>query len=249
MRIWGCRSARAEDFRRNQGQGGWAEQLLIDADWMGYRLVPFGPSDGITPGEPGYQEQRLLYRELTAMEGKRPDLLVFHQEVEAKNRDVIASWRNHTIRDGEREVFYRCVCGIEVKSSLWHYGQRRERGGGPLSITVKSEEWADIEFWVKKFCKPLFFVQAFVDEMYLASYRGLLDRKANGRGYREANERKADNKPISTFSLSQSEPQIAEILTDFTHFTMDKKGQITRPEKWTSAELRLLMGIPELLAF
>jgi hypothetical protein len=245
--IFEAGAAREEDFRKNQGQGEWAEKLLAHAEWPSYKLVPFGPSDGIIPKEAGYEEKRLRYREFTAVEGKRPDLLVFPERVEAEHRDRIASWRAHPIMQSDIEVFNQCVCGIEVKSSLWHYGQRRRCGGRGLSITVKTEEWNDIAFWVEKFRKPLFFVQAFVDEMYVASYAGLEDRKHAQRGYSE----KADpetRKPTSWFSLSESEPQIAEILTDFSAFTRDDRGQITRPQQWPSAALRLLMGIPELLA-
>ena len=245
--IFEAKQARAEDFRRNQGQGEWAEQLLLHAEWEGYRLVPFGPSDDIIPKEVGYEEQRLCYREFAALEGKRPDLLVFHREVEAKQRDQIASWQNHTILESDREVFYRCVCGIEVKSSLWHYRQRQGCAAGSLSITVKTEEWADIEFWVNKFHKPLFFVQAFVDEMYVSSYWGLKDRRQTRRGYSERPDPET-RKPTSWFSLSESEPQIAEIVTDFSSFTMNNKGQVARPKQWPAAQLRLLKGIPELLA-
>jgi len=245
--IFEAKEARKEDFQTNQGQGEWAEQLLLNAEWQGYKLVSFGPSDGIIPKEAGYEERRLRYREFTAIEGKRPDLLVFPEEVEANYRDQIASWQTHPIMDGDIEVFNQCVCGIEVKSSLWHCGQRRKHGEGPLSITVKTEEWADIEFWVNKFRKPLLFVQAFVDEMYVASYRDLLNRKTNRLGYKEAFEPKT-KKSTSTFCISQSEPQLAEILTDFSVCTIDDKGHIARPKQWPLAQLNLLKSIPSLLA-
>ena len=56
--IFDSGAARAEDFRNNQGQGAWAERLLLNAKWPGYKLVPFGPSDDVIPNDIDYEIHR-----------------------------------------------------------------------------------------------------------------------------------------------------------------------------------------------
>jgi AccI restriction endonuclease len=226
------------DFKDNQGQGEWAEQLLLNAAWPGYKLIPFGPSDGVLPHEPDYEKHRLVYREQTVFEGKRPDLLLFPDSLSEADLAQLAEWPDRILfAKKDRALMDKCLCGIEVKSSLKHYARWREAKKSALSITIKQEEIEDIEFWIGKFSKPVLFIQAFVDELYIASFAGMKDRIKRG-AFRSRQEPLTDKQTLM-FSISRSEPLLAAVKTDFSRFEIKGNGNVTRPKTWPAADITL----------
>jgi hypothetical protein len=140
----------------------------------------------------------------------------------------------------------KCICGVEVKSSLWHYAKRRASSQRPLSITIKDEELQDIDFWTNKFSKPLLFVQSFIDELYAASYIRLKTRMvADDCSIRTESRTK---KKTYMFPIGEAEPLLAEIKVDFSAFNIKADGGVVQPAHWPQADLRFhLTGFESLL--
>lgn len=166
---------RGGDFLNNQLRGQWAERVALSMTIDGLRFVPFGPSGAAMPGEADHREVIMTYMEIQLLEGKRPDLLgfdvaIWNQLTEAE-RNTIATWPKRRLEGTDAELVKMARCGAEVKNSTWHYQQRREAGGGSLSITVKEEERAEINSWSRKTGCPVIFLQVLFDEIYCMSFR------------------------------------------------------------------------------
>jgi hypothetical protein len=176
---------RGGDFLNNQLRGQWAERVVLSMPIEGLQLVAFGPSGAAMPGEEDHREVIMTFREIHLLEGKRPDLLVFDKTIwdglpEAE-RALTSTWPKRRLETADEAVVRKARCGLEVKNSTWHYEKRRAAGGGPLSITLKKEEVADIESWSLKTGLPVIFVQVLFDELYCMSFRRM--EAALKRGY------------------------------------------------------------------
>jgi hypothetical protein len=176
---------RGGDFLNNQLRGQWAERVVLSMPVEGLRILPFGPSGAAMPGEADHRQVVMTFRQIHLLEGKRPDLVAFDDatwtRLPADARGRAVSWPDRPL-DAEDERLVRLArCGVEVKSSTWHYQTRRAAGGGPLSITVKDEELEAIEAWSAEFGVPVVFVQVLFDELYCMSFRRM--QEAIRRGY------------------------------------------------------------------
>ena len=167
-------SQRVGDFLNNQLRGQWAERVALSMAIGDLHLVEFGPSGAAMPGEEDHREVIMTFREIHLLEGKRPDLLAFGDSVweglDDSERRLALTWPNRRLEQRDEEIVKKARCGIEVKNSTWHYGQRRRAGGGPLSITVKREEVAEIRGWSSKTGLPVIFLQVLFDELYCMSF-------------------------------------------------------------------------------
>jgi AccI restriction endonuclease len=176
---------RGGDFLNNQLRGQWAERVTLSMQIEGLHLVNFGPSGAAMPGERDHREVVMTFREIHLLEGKRPDLLAFDQPVwdhlTRPEQLLVSQWPTRRLEGADELIVKKARCGIEVKNSTWHYGTRRSAGGGPLSITVKKEEVADIQNWSLKTQLPVIFVQVLFDELYCMSFRRMV--AAIERGY------------------------------------------------------------------
>jgi hypothetical protein len=168
-------SPRGGDFLNNQLRGRWAERVVLNMAVDGLVLAAFGPSGAAMPGEEDHRKTVMTFREIVLLERKRPDLLAFDKAVwdrlpkEAHAR--CRSWPDRVLDANDLSIVKTGRCGIEVKNSTWHYAARRKAGGGPLSITVKEEEIADITGWENQSGLPVLFFQVLFDEVYCMSAR------------------------------------------------------------------------------
>lgn len=193
-------SQRGGDFLNNQLRGQWAERVALSMPIEGLDLVPFGPSGAAMPGEEDHREVIMTFREILLLESKRPDLLAFNRAnwdgLGQAERERIAEWPKRRLEAADDLLVRQARCGIEVKNSTWHYETRRKAGGGPLSITVKKEEVADIQNWSSKTGLPVVFMQVLFDEVYCMSF-GLdaIRVVINGRNCPEANSKPMSRPP------------------------------------------------------
>jgi hypothetical protein len=178
-------SQRGGDFLMNQLFGQWAERTVVSMHVPGIVLRPFGPSSAAMPGEADHRQTVMTFRQIVLVEGKRPDLIAFDEDVwttfTSSERRLIDDWPERLLTPDDDDLVRRALFGAEVKISKWHYGKRRDAGGGPLSVTVKDEERESIEAWQRGTGVPVLFFQALLDEIYCMSFRRM--QKAIKAGY------------------------------------------------------------------
>lgn len=81
--------------------------------------------------------------------------------------------------------------------------------------------------WVRKSGKPIVFVQAFIDELYIASYR--IMKAWVEQCTRRANVQHLTGKDTHMIPISSSEPLFATINVSVNHFEIDASGSVRRP--------------------
>ena len=176
---------RGGDFLINYSRGLWAEQILAQGleNTGEFVLVSYGPSTPPMPGEDDYRASVGTFELITALEGKRPDSLLFDaQAIRGLGADLAALVAGgHLARTPENELVVELVrrsCGaVEVKSSLWLAKQRND---GSLSVTVKDEELIPFESWQTRYQKPIIFAQVFFDSAYVLNYKTVKHAIATG---------------------------------------------------------------------
>jgi hypothetical protein len=183
------------------------------------------------PGEEDHREVVMTFREILLLEGKRPDLLAFNSSVwdafSQAERERIAWWPKRRLEPADELLVRQARCGIEVKNSTWHYETRRKAGGGPLSITVKKEEVADIQSWSSKTGLTVIFVQVLFDEVYCMSFGRIQEAISRGYLYSEGDYSLDDQSGEKVYH------KVA--LTDQRHLC----GKVIFPSE-SAAEVRLL---------
>lgn len=98
------------EFLTNKEQGDWAERLVVKAinsASIGYVAVPYGKSDSISAGDPGFAEFYKSYQDELNTIGKRPDILLFRTEEAPGDASETAN----------PDCVRRAVAAIEVRSS------------------------------------------------------------------------------------------------------------------------------------
>jgi len=224
-------SQRGGDFLNNQLRGQWAERVALSMTIEGLHLVAFGPSGAAMPGEEDHRQVIMTFREIHLLEGKRPDLLAFDralwEDLPEAERTLASTWPKRRLETADEMIVKKARCGIEVKNSTWHYEKRRAAGGGPLSITVKKEEVAEIESWSVKTGLPVLFIQVLFDELYCMSFNRMEAAIQRGHLY-EAGDYLLD---------SQTGEKVYHKfqLTDFRH----RCGKVIFPDE-SIAEVRVL---------
>lgn len=201
---------RGGDFLNNQLRGRWAENVAASMPLTDTVIVPFGPSGAAMPGEEDHRKITKAFAQIHLLEGKRPDLIAFERRVwdgfDAAARERATAWPERLLDKDDEPLVRAARFAMEVKNSTWHYGKRREAGGGPLSITVKEEELAALTAWSGNTGVPVLFVQVLFDEIYCMSYARMTEGKDRGYVYVEGDhklerERKS-NKDVHKFYVN-----------------------------------------------
>lgn len=213
-------SQRGGDFLNNQIRGRWAEDVVTSMRLRDTVIIPFGPSGAAMPGEEDHRKMVMTFKEITLVEGKRPDLLAYDAgewaRLAAREQDRTRTWPHRTLEADDNLLVKRAIFGIEVKNSTWHYEKRRAAGGGPLSITVKAEETDAIDAWQGKTGRPVLFFQVLFDEVYCMSFRRMLDAIRRGRVYQAGDYQLdestgADGKTYHRFHLDNLDHKCANV--------------------------------------
>lgn len=243
LAVFDTGPARGGDFESNHSHGAWAEDLLVAAEPA--RIVPFGPSDGVKPGDPDYERKRLSYREIAVLDGKRPDLLLVAPG-SLQVAPEIMGWRDRPLWRRDRGALRHVICAIEVKSSLHHYGRRRAAGKSGLSATIKDEELKPLQKWQEKFGLPVVVLQSFVDEMHVVALDVFVAAVANGRARRRVEEE--TGKPTWMYPLQLGSALCAELEVARSSFTIDALGKVLKPAVWPPASIRINLAEVEAAA-
>lgn len=200
---------RGGDFLLNQLRGRWAEEVVLTMSDGGVRFVPFGPSGAAMPGEEDHRNVVQTFREIEVLEGKRPDLLAFKDSewlaLSEDARKACESWPTRRLEAFDLDIVKRCLCGVEVKNSAWHYETRRKAGGGPISVVVKEEELEILRQWAAEIGRPVLFMQVFFDEIYRMNFVRMCNATDCGRMYAEGDyllDRQTGEKAYHHFYLN-----------------------------------------------
>lgn len=184
---------RGGDFLNNQLRGRWAENVAASMPLPNTVIIPFGPSGAAMPGEEDHRKITTAFAQIHLLEGKRPDLLAFERSA-WESFDAVESERatmlpKRLLERDDEPLVRAARFAMEVKNSTWHYGKRRDAGGGSLSITVKEEELAALTAWAENTGVPVLFVQVFFDEIYSMSYARMIEGKDRGYVYVEGDHK------------------------------------------------------------
>lgn len=98
----------SSEFITNREQGDWAERIvlnMINNSSYDCIAVPYGRSENISAGDPGFKEFYLKYQKELNEIGKKPDILVF------KKIDYV---KGVELTD---DIVKKAICAIEVRSS------------------------------------------------------------------------------------------------------------------------------------
>lgn len=104
-------TAASSEFLTNKEQGDWAEKLVlasINAASSQYIALPYGRSESIAAGDPGFAAFYATYLDELNTIGKRPDILIFKRE-DAPVDGIV------DVQDSE--LISKAVAAIEVRSS------------------------------------------------------------------------------------------------------------------------------------
>ncbi len=100
----------SSEFLTNKEQGDWAERLVIKAIndiSVGIVAIPYGRSDSVAAGDPGFAEFYKAYQKELNTIGKRPDILLFRKSEAPANVSELSN----------DECVKRAIAAIEVRSS------------------------------------------------------------------------------------------------------------------------------------
>jgi hypothetical protein len=226
---------RGPDFAANQGMGAWAERLLeegVNRPDSAYRLVRYGPTDDVIPGEGAYEDRRRQYREIEILEGKRPDFLLFPHDAAPD----VAGWDRRLLTREERTTVRRhALAGIEVKSSEMHCGAfgGAQRGTAEraraLHFTVKAEEIAGIRQWQSRFGLPIVLVQALFDQMHCLAFADFMCDPA-----RWTRHDRTIRKSVYMVPLRGDSSRLARIDggPEYRRVRWSPQGRVARPNPW-----------------
>ena len=136
-------SAASSEFLTNKEQGDWAEKLVlasINASSPKYVALPYGRSDSIAAGDPGFADFYANYLNELNTIGKRPDILIFKRE-DAPVDGIV------DVQDNE--LISKAVAAIEVRSSSFlskkyaEFMERRETEALEACMKLKEEILAE----------------------------------------------------------------------------------------------------------
>lgn len=136
-------NAASSEFLTNKEQGDWAEKLVltsINAASPKYIALPYGRSESIAAGDPGFAEFYAAYLDELNTIGKRPDILIFKRE-DAPSDGII------NVHDNE--LISKAVAAIEVRSSSFlskkyaEFMERRDTEAMENCMRLKEEVLAE----------------------------------------------------------------------------------------------------------
>ena len=212
--------ARSE-FLANRAMGDWAEDSLSGALTKGLkasRVVKYGDGDATAAGEEGFKEQYLRAKEETRIYGKRPDLLLFKNNVDVQ--PDITSLARELADDFARKA----ELGIEVRSSkqqaLKYMEVKKEDGltkgkaAGKigLSFTVKVEDLKIVYRWLEVCSIPQIYSQVFFDSVFAINVLNIFKTIGSGTGFTIDKPDKSQNKATIMIPITNG-IQIAHFAT------------------------------------
>ena len=154
-------------------------RLLINRARAGVRAVHYGDNSKLFAEDDGFREAYVAGVTRTFAEGKRSDLLLLSDQVEAPDDCTDLSEAE------TRRIVKESIGGLEIRSSrlsvqIYKQYQRRRVAAGHKpssmepSVTVKVEDLLKVYVWNVRNAKPQAYIQVFFDEVYGLSFLSIL---------------------------------------------------------------------------
>lgn len=155
------------EFLTNKEQGDWAERLVvksINSSSLGFVAVPYGRSESIAAGDPGFAGFYKAYQDELNSIGKRPDILLFRTEDAPGDISELE----------DPGCVGRAIAAIEVRSSSFLCQKYKSAMSKRIADAEKRcVELRDI-IWISIFNVPHFYLQVFFDKAYMISFEKIL---------------------------------------------------------------------------
>lgn len=188
------------EFLINRQLGDWAETLVArevhQAD-PSLAPCPYGRSENLVAGEPGFANFYTSYvRELRAL-GKRPDLLIFRGT--APDATVFKEATTTAAVTAAR----RACAAFEVRASQQSLHHGRDPAG--LSFTPKVEDIHNVVRWIERHGVRHFYVQVLFGGVYAIAFERILQILVEGepkRDFRVTSPEKSQFKPTYYLPLT-----------------------------------------------
>lgn len=158
------------EFLINRELGDWAEDVVrrgVNESGLPVVAMPYGRTENLVAGEPGFAEFFLGYHEELQTLGKRPDLLVF-----PAGKVPTTGWIGKTAAD-LIPVASLALAGFEVRSS--QQSLTGTRTSADLSFTPKIEDIRNVMRWIERHGVTHFYVQVIFGAAYAISFERILE--------------------------------------------------------------------------
>jgi hypothetical protein len=163
------------EFLINRELGDWAEDVVrraVNGSGLPVVAMPYGRTENLVAGEPGFAEFFRGYHEELRTLGKRPDLLVF-----PAGKAPAADWAGGPAADLVPAAS-QAIAAFEVRSSQQSLAGTRI--AGDLSFTPKIEDIRNVMRWVERHGVPHFYVQVIFGAAFALSFERILELLAAG---------------------------------------------------------------------
>lgn len=191
-------------FQAEQALGDWAENSVLAAinrGNAGVFAVHYGDNSKLFAEDDGFREEFIAGARRTYREGKRSDLLLLPQGVDAPEDCTGLS------AELTAGIVRSCIGGLEIRSSRLnadqyrrYQAQRRADGHKPASlepsVTVKIEDLLKVYRWNSLNGKPQAYVQVFFDEVHGISFLEILEYIGSAPKLRVEKHKRSDKTTI-----------------------------------------------------
>lgn len=188
------------NFIINQKMGEWAEDVVkrgIESAAPEFTAIPYGRSEHLVAGEPGFKEYYINYITELRSFGKRPDILVYREN--PPSREAIEGKSAEELIP----IAKQALAGIEVRSSQQSLVGTRD--ASDLSFTPKIEDIANVFRWIKHHGVRHYYFQLIFGAVYAISFERILELLVVGPrsgGYRIDQEQRNQFKSTIYIPLS-----------------------------------------------
>lgn len=158
------------EFLINRELGDWAEDVVrrgVNDCGLGLVALPYGRTENLVAGEPGFAEFFHSYHEELRLFGKRPDLLVYTAG-QAPTVDLGSKTAGEVATAASK-----ALAGFEVRSS--QQSLSGSRTAADLSFTPKIEDIHNVMRWIELHAVPHFYVQVLYGAVYAISFERILE--------------------------------------------------------------------------
>jgi hypothetical protein len=174
-------SGERSDFSVHRPVGDWAEQITIEAlsnAFPEWQVARYGDTYSGRAGSAEFNELRKRQMLETRLYGKRPDLLIFPEDV-AVGDDLCAQPCEAT-----EATVKQAIGAVEIRSSkldaLKYIATRKtQRDSGKKvsrdapSFTVKVEDLVIVYRWIERYEVPQSYCQVFLDSVFAINFLAL----------------------------------------------------------------------------
>lgn len=199
------RRLRGSDFLMRWAQGRWSEEIVMRALDQTSQLgvVPYGPST-VAPEDPTALEVFFEKMDVIALEGKRPDLLLYDKTTLEWVKDELESRLGSIEKMAEtsstalKDIIAKARAAFEIENSLWvtekmpgfgkpfsRYTRGKNKGrlkpaGIIPTIIVKEEDIPRLQLWEAAYGIPIYVVHIFYDRGYFIKFSDILALLSSG---------------------------------------------------------------------